>query len=334
MNIKDAHLDALKALGYTENEARFLYIAATHSGYFTVSQYLSFAGIPSGKRSYKFTNKVFANRHAKPRAYAQNARVFHLFSRKIYARIGKENIRNRRDHEFQFMRTRLMALDFILANQGHNYFETERDKVQYFTAGPGIEKSLLPTKLYLGTKTTSITPRYFVDKFPMFLPARGTPSVVTFSYVEPQAENLSAFVTHLQAYLPLFRKLERFGFLFISASDSLSRKATEIFASLVKDPLEQPAALEVTRYFRVRKAWEEKRFAELKNEDIEFLSEATARFKSEQCQELYRSWKSGNVAESDIASIFSHSNGTRQIAFETCLVKQQPFLRRTAMRKG
>lgn len=37
MNIKDAHLDALKALGYMEDEARFLYIAATHSGYFTVS---------------------------------------------------------------------------------------------------------------------------------------------------------------------------------------------------------------------------------------------------------------------------------------------------------
>ncbi|MGB6875573.1 MAG: hypothetical protein WBD87_06020 [Candidatus Acidiferrales bacterium] len=334
MNIKDTHLDALKELGYMEDEARFLYIAATHSGYFTVSQYLSFAGIPSGKRSYKFTNKVFSNRHANPRAYAQNARVFHLFSRKMYARIGKENIRNRRDHEFQFMRTRLMALDFILANQGHNYFETERDKVQYFTEGLGIEKSFLPTKLYLGTKTSSITPRYFVDKFPMFFPARGIPSVVTFSYVEPQAENLSAFVTHLQSYLPLFRKLEQFGFLFISASDTLSTKATEIFGALVKGPLEQPAALELTRYFRVRKAWEEKRFAELKNEDIEFLSEATARFKSEQCQELYRSWKSGHIAESDIASIFGHSNGTRQIAFETCLVKQQPFLHRTAMRKG
>lgn len=333
MNIKDAHLDALKSLGYTEDESRFLYIAATHSGYFTVTQYLSFAGIPSGKRSYKFTNKVFANRHAKPRAYAQNARVFHLFSRKIYARIGKENIRNRRDHEFQFMRTRLMVLDFILANQAHNYFETERDKVQYFTEGLGIEKSLLPTKLYLGTKTTSITPRYFVDKFPMFLPAPGTPPVVAFSYVEPQADNLSAFVTHLQSHLPLFRKLQRFDFLFISASDALPRKATEIFASLVKSPLEQPAAVELTRYFRVREAWEEKRFAELKNEDVEFLSEATARFKSEQCQELYRSWKAGHVEESAIASMFGHSNGNRQITFETCLVKQQPFLHRTALRR-
>jgi len=107
---------------------------------------------------------------------------------------------------------------------------------------------LLPSKLYLRTKTTSISPRYFVDKLPMFFAARGIPSVVTsFSYVEPQEENLSAFVTHLQSYLPLFRKLEQFGHLFISASDALSRKATEIFGVLIKGPLQQPAVWELTR---------------------------------------------------------------------------------------
>ena len=32
MNIKPSKVDALKALGYTETEARFLYLVATHSG--------------------------------------------------------------------------------------------------------------------------------------------------------------------------------------------------------------------------------------------------------------------------------------------------------------
>src|ERR1700723_520942 len=32
MNIAPAHLEALEALGYTAEEARFLYIVATHSG--------------------------------------------------------------------------------------------------------------------------------------------------------------------------------------------------------------------------------------------------------------------------------------------------------------
>ena len=43
MNIKDIYLDSLKELGYTEIEARFIYIVATHSGYFTVRHFLDFA---------------------------------------------------------------------------------------------------------------------------------------------------------------------------------------------------------------------------------------------------------------------------------------------------
>src|SRR5258705_5284965 len=34
LNIKCSYLEALQALGYTESEARSLYIGATHSGYF------------------------------------------------------------------------------------------------------------------------------------------------------------------------------------------------------------------------------------------------------------------------------------------------------------
>jgi hypothetical protein len=52
------------------------------------------------------------NRHASAEMLRKNARVYHIFSRKIYAPIGKENIRNRRDHEFEFIKTRLFALDY------------------------------------------------------------------------------------------------------------------------------------------------------------------------------------------------------------------------------
>lgn len=89
---------------------------ATHSGYFTVRQFLDFADAKRGKRSDKLADKLVRNRHASAEMLRKNARVYHIFSRKIYAPIGKENIRNRRDHEFQFIKTRLLALAFILAN--------------------------------------------------------------------------------------------------------------------------------------------------------------------------------------------------------------------------
>jgi hypothetical protein len=326
MNIKDIYLNALRGLGYTETEARFLYIVGTHSGYFTSQQYLNFADVKRGYRSDALTRKLLNNKHAAPEIHRKNARIYHLFSRKVYSAIGKENIRNRRDHEFQFIKTRLLALDFILANQRHDYFETESDKVRYFCEALGVDKHTLPTKLYLGTRNPSITPRYFVDKFPMFLPVITGSPVITFTYVAPEAENLIAFVTHLQLYLPLFRSLKQFNFIFVSPCEPLFPKARAIFLSLVKGPLETPPAAEITRYFRVRKFWESRQFTALTTDDIEFLSEATRRFSSERVQQLYKCWAKGELSESSLAGLFSDSNGQRRINFETCLIKRQRFL--------
>jgi len=41
VSIQPSHLEALQALGYSESEARFLYVVATHSGYFVARQFLS-----------------------------------------------------------------------------------------------------------------------------------------------------------------------------------------------------------------------------------------------------------------------------------------------------
>ena len=48
MNIPPEHLAALRNLGYTDTEARFLYLVATHSGYFTQRQYLDFTSTDPG----------------------------------------------------------------------------------------------------------------------------------------------------------------------------------------------------------------------------------------------------------------------------------------------
>lgn len=320
MTIKDIYLDSLKELGYTEIEARFIYIVATHSGYFTLRQFLDFAGASRGKRSDKLADKLVGNRHASAEMLRKNARVYHIFSRKIYAPIGKENIRNRRDHEFQFIKTRLLALDFILANQEYNYFETEADKLQYFCDALGIEKHALPTKLYLGTKNPSVTPRYFVDKFPMFLPVIGGSPLVTFTYIAPEADNLVAFVTHLQNYLPLFRSLKRFRFLFISSCEPLFSQARAIFSSVVKAPLELPSAGEISRYFEVRKLWESRQFAALRNEDVEFLNEATRRFSGGHIQTIYNEWKTGSLTEAQLVSLFPGPDLNRKITFDTYAV--------------
>ena len=53
MNIARMYTIALGSFGYTEDEARFLYLVAAHSGYFTCQQFLRFIDGKPGKRSLR-----------------------------------------------------------------------------------------------------------------------------------------------------------------------------------------------------------------------------------------------------------------------------------------
>src|ERR1700736_5936726 len=86
MNIAGNDIDAIRAFGYTEDEARFLYIVATHSGYFIPRQFLAFTGAKWGKRSTHFAEKIESHGHAAWREYQAWA-VSTIFSPK--ASMGK-----------------------------------------------------------------------------------------------------------------------------------------------------------------------------------------------------------------------------------------------------
>src|SRR6202453_1477822 len=181
MNVAPAHLDALQALGYTEEEARFLYVVATHSGYFLARQFLGFTGAHWGKRTTLFWSKLERLKHARTECFPKSGVVYHLFSRRLYRLIERENIRNRRVHEIDFIKRRIAILDFVLLNNGHQYLETEPEKVRFFCGTLNVQKHYLPARLYLGSKTPSTSVRHFVDKFPMFFIPPSP--VVTFTYI-------------------------------------------------------------------------------------------------------------------------------------------------------
>src|SRR5712664_2021894 len=142
MTIHESQLAGLRAFGYTEVEARFLYLVATHSGYFTLRQFLDFAHAKSGKRNARLVEKLFRLGHASARRYTRRSLVFQLRSRQIYAAIGKNHLRNRREHELSHIKTRLLALDFILANPQECYFGTAEEKRRYFNERFNVEESL------------------------------------------------------------------------------------------------------------------------------------------------------------------------------------------------
>ena len=120
----------------------------------------------SARRS--FGARLNGQKHARTERFPKSGTIHHLFSRRLYRQIEKENLRNRRVHELDFIKRRIAILDFVLANQQYDYLETEPQKVSYFCDSLGIDSRFFPARLYLGRNTPRSSVRYFVDKFPMF----------------------------------------------------------------------------------------------------------------------------------------------------------------------
>jgi len=323
MKIPQDQIERIAALGYTEPEARFLSVVVTHSGYFTMRQFNTFTGVSRGKRSMAFSQKLLKHAHATVRDYLGAGSVFHLFSRLVYGSIDKDNVRNRRRHSLDYIRTRLVQMDFLLENPGHDFLETESDKVNLFCESLAVPKDVLPAKVYEGGPGSHSTVRYFVDKFPLFLAASisGASPVVTFGYVDSGTGSLRSFVAHLAAYQGLFRHLKSFRLLYIAPRPTEFRRAEDRFRSSVKQPLESDVSSEVLRYFEIRRKWERHEYVVPVAADFEFLNEARRRFHGEHFEGLYQSWVTGRLAETELRLEFSQLAPPRTVFFDTYLVR-------------
>src|SRR2546430_489782 len=272
MNFPESSLANLGSLGYTEDEARFLYLVATHSGYFSMRQFLQFTGTKSGDKSMTFSQKLFAKGHATARSFLRNSLVYHLFSRIVYRAIGRENLRNRRAHSLEHIRTRLVALDFVVTHLQYEYLETEDDKLNYFCQQLDLPKELLPRKRYSGAVHNTTTERYFVDKFPMFLCSGSfTSPVVTFTFVDPGLGILDSFKTHLLAYGSLFEALPEVRLVCISPLANPVEIARKNFLATARRPPKKNPGDENPPHFPPPKVGGERKTGKTTTHEQEFL---------------------------------------------------------------
>jgi hypothetical protein len=287
MTIPEDKLARLRAFGYTEVEARFLYLVATHSGYFTLRQFLDFAHAKSGKRNARLVQKLFGLGHASARRYTRRSLVFQLRSRQIYAAIGKNHLRNRREHELPHIKTRLLAFDFILAHPQESYLETAEEKRRYFIERFHIEESLFSRA---GARRNGIS---FSDRFPLCIayPAPEYMPVVTFTYIDPEHRKLDPYIAHLRTYRPLFQRLTSFQFSYVSTAAGLQNEAAELFSFLV----EGQGLADLTRYFDLQTKWDRKQCGLLAEADVLFLSKARKRFTGPSVASLYYLWKRNHL---------------------------------------
>jgi hypothetical protein len=315
MSMTRFQLEGLHLLGYTRRESEFLFLVATHSGYFTTRQFKSFARTESGSISHAFIRKLLTHKHASYHAYRSGGRVYHVFARKVYQAIERENLRTRKKHELEYVKTRLVTLDFVLGHAQHHYLETEREKVVFLANQYNVGLDILPVKQYRAKKSADVTPRYFVDRFPMFVSSTWATPTLTFTYVDAGAVTLDGLGTHLRGYLQLFRALPRFEFMYIAPSSRLFQAAESEFRHLLYGQRGPSTSVNILDYFRLRKAWDAKE--RVASADVVLLKEAQQRYAGSRLENLYGEWRQGIAGDKDVTRIADHSAEPTKTIFRT-----------------
>jgi hypothetical protein len=323
MSIPSERLSALGDLGYSQQESRFLYLVATHSGYFTLRQFLEFTGTAKGWSVHQFTSKSIRLGHIRTATYGYRTSVFNLYSRKIYGALDRDNLRNRRRLSHELIRTRLLILDFVLAHPDLEYLETEADKLNHFSTQLGVPEELIPGRVYKGINPNSATKRCFVDRFPVFLSADSgrLPGwrIPTFTYCDSAGRSLFHYITHLRHYEHFLRRLADFQFVYAAPSPAKFQRAEQFFRSLFE---ESSAAnvRSIARYFRIRRLWDEKKYGLLTRADRDVLRYGDRRYRDEFWESAYRRSTAGGSEEQALEAFVTAHPRDRKWAFSTHLL--------------
>ena len=316
------HLAALIDLGYNEQESRFLYLVATHSGYFTLRQFLDYTGTSKGWNVHQFTSKSIRLGHVRAATCGYRTSVFNLFSRKVYGALDRDNLRNRRRLSSELIQTRLLILDFVLAHPRLEYLETEAEKVAYFRE-LAVPEALIPGRVYKGIDPNSTTKRCFVDRFPVFFsaesdcpPGERTP---TFVYCDSASRGLFHYITHLRSYEHFLRQLPGFQFVYAAPSPAKFHRAEQFFRSTFE---ENSAAnvRSIARYFRVRRLWDENKHSLLTRADRDLLRYGNQRYRDEFSESVYRKWAAGGTEEQALEALLGVHQAAPKWRFRTHLL--------------
>ena len=209
-------------------------------------------------------------------------------------------MRTRRRHGLDYVKTRLVALDSILEHPEYNYLETESERVPFFENALRISRDILPAKRYRSNRSREVTPRYFVDRFPLFVSEIASSSpLVTFTYVDAGSLTLLGFKTHLLAYAEVLRAVPRFEFLFIAPTPRLFGSAESEFYHTVFGRHGQVSPTDLLKYFRIGLAWDTGKA--VPSADVLFLSEARTRYNDKIFDSLYGDWRLGKVTNADVS---------------------------------
>ena len=319
--IRPEYIERIRRYGYTNTEARFLYLVATHSGYFTQAHFLRFAGVEKGGMSSRLIAKARVLGDIRTAQFGLYTLAHNLYRRRFYEAIEKDNLRNRRHLSPELIRTRLLILDFVVAHPDLEYLETEQEKVAYFTKKLLLSPALLPCRIYKGVYLKSETKRYFVDRFPIFLQKHSQAEIPTFVYCDHADKGQFGFISYLQNYEPVLRSLATFKLIYGAPVPGKFPRAQGFYTRLF-NAARRTNTQHLARYFTVRHLWESGKTAALTHADRELLRQGDEQYRGTLFEELYPKWTAGNLGESQLDALVNPYLNSQSRAFETYLLHE------------
>lgn len=294
-------IDTICRLGYTPEEARFLFLAAAHSGYFVRRQFTDLLGIHSGGTAARFIEKVLQMGDAEVVQYRGDRHIYHLRSVRIYSRVSHSDNPNRREKAALTIKRKLMTLDFVIARHECRFLHDDSEKLTYFGEHRGIAVEDLPARYYGAGPSAAV--RYFVEKLPVYLSctAQALPPTVYFAYVEEGAESLAGFETFLRQYHALFVQLGDFAVEYVAADSRWTEPAQTLFRQFYPDDgtttLGQidPEHVRMLDYFELRRKREGRDFKGVTAERLTHLRAEKEHFSGAGFERLYETWLAGGA---------------------------------------
>jgi hypothetical protein len=204
---------ALESLGYTKREASFLYLVAAHSGYFLRRQFDYFIDRNRGSIVMRFLEKARIAGHLESLDYKQGWHVYHLCSRSIYRLAGKPDSQLRRRKGDAEVRSRLMALDYVLENENNHFLESAEDRIRFFS-----KDQFIPRACFTDDDGNL---HALLASYPISLaePDRPRQSLVRLAFIDEGMLTIEKFLRFLSATEQLLRSIGNFEVIYVAVSE-------------------------------------------------------------------------------------------------------------------
>jgi hypothetical protein len=222
---------ALESLGYTGREAAFLYLAAAHSGYFLRRQFDYFTDRNKGALVMRFLKKARALGHLEVLDYGQGWHVYHLPARAIYRILGDPESQHRRRKGDAQIRAWLMALDYVLENDGDHFLAPGAEKARFLMESRGIAVETIPFQ------NGGLHPLFESILISLADRTRPAQSLVRFAFIDEGLSTTEKFLRFLLVGDPLLRTVGHFEVVYVADSEFNFSAAEAVFRRQFLSPV-------------------------------------------------------------------------------------------------